>query len=99
MNRHLRYNMCSLGDHSIANDEVQGLDLLLCENVSDALRYAVYFWCIHLAASHSTTEILLDALDEFCRKHLFHWVEVLSLVKHVPRAETALLAVIEWCEV
>jgi hypothetical protein len=99
MNRHLRYNVCNLGDHTVANDEVQGLDLLLCDNVSDALRYAVCFWCAHLTASDSTNGFLLDALDEFCQKHPFHWVEVLSLVKSVPSAETALLQVIQWCEV
>jgi hypothetical protein len=99
LNQHLRYNVCNLEDHTIANDEVQGLDLLLCENVSDALRYAVCFWCIHLSASDSTNGFLLDALDEFCRKHPFHWVEVLSLVKSVPSAETAVLQVIQWCEV
>jgi hypothetical protein len=99
MNEHLRYNMCNLADHTVANEDVEGLDQVLCENVSDALRYAACFWCTHLTASDSTNGLLLDALDEFCRRHLFHWVEVLSLVKHVPRAETALLEVIEWCEV
>jgi hypothetical protein len=99
MNQHLHYNMCGLSDEAVANEDVKSLDKVLCENVSDAMRYAVCFWCTHLTASDSTNGSLLDTLDEFCRRHLFHWVEVLSLVKHVPRAETALLEVIEWCEV
>jgi hypothetical protein len=99
MNQHLRYNMCGLADETVANEEVQGLDQLLRENISDALRYAVCFWYTHLTASGSPEGWLLTALDEFCRKHLFHWVELLSLIKQVPRAETALLEVIEWCEV
>jgi hypothetical protein len=99
MNEHLRYNMCNLADHTVANEDVESLDQVLCENVSDAMRYAVCFWCTHLTASDSTNGSLLDALEEFCRRHLFHWVEVLSLMKQVPRAETALLEVIEWCEV
>jgi hypothetical protein len=99
MNQNLRYNMCGLADKTVANEEVQGLDQLLHENVSDALRYAACFCCTHLTASDSTNGSLLDALDEFCRRHLFHWVELLSLMKQVPRAETALLEVIKWCEV
>jgi hypothetical protein len=99
MNEHLRYNVCNLGDHAVANNEVQGLDQLLRENVSDALRYAVCFWGTHLSASGSPDGSLLMALEELCQKHLFHWVEVLSLVKHIPSVETTLLEVIEWCEV
>jgi hypothetical protein len=99
MNEHLRYNICNLTDHMAANEDVKGLDQVLCENVSDALRYAVCFWGTHLTACDFTDGSLLDALNEFCRKHLFHWVEVLSLLAHVPRAETALLDVIDWCEV
>jgi hypothetical protein len=99
MNQHLHYNMCGLSDEAVANEDVKGLDQVLCENVSDALQYAVCFWCTHFTSSDFTDGSLLDALDEFCRKHLFHWVELLSLMKQVPRAETALLEVIEWCEV
>jgi hypothetical protein len=99
MNQHLRYNICSLEDHSVANDEVQGFDQLLSENVSDALRYAVCFWGAHLAASGCPNGSFLNALDLFCRRHLFHWVEVRSLLKCVPSAEASLLEVINWCEV
>jgi hypothetical protein len=99
MNKHLRYNICGIQDPTIANKNVEHLDVALRENVSDALRYAVCFSCTHLAASGVPDGLLLDSLDEFCKKHLFHWVEVLSLAGHVIPAEAALLQVIEWCEV
>jgi hypothetical protein len=99
MNQHLHYNICSIEDHSVANDEVQGLDQLLSKNVPDALRYAVCFWGAHLAASGSPNGSFLDALDLFCRRHLFHWVEVRSLLRCVPSADASLLEVINWCEV
>jgi hypothetical protein len=83
----------------VANEDVLDLDTNLKDSVSDALRYAACFWCAHLAACSSFDSSLLNALDNFCRKHAFHWVEVLSLVKYVSPAETALLKVIEWCEV
>jgi hypothetical protein len=99
MNENLCYNRCALRDPNVANSDVQGLELSLHESVSDALHYAVCFWCTHLAGSESSAGSFLDALDEFCWKHLLHWVEVLSLVDHVLPAEAELLNTIEWCEV
>jgi hypothetical protein len=99
MNKHLHYDICNIQDTTLANKEIQNLDEALRENVSDALRYAVCFWCNHLTASGAPDSLLIEALAEFCRKHLFHWVEVLSLVEHVIPVETALLGAIEWCGV
>jgi hypothetical protein len=97
MNKYLRYDICGIQDPTLANDDIQDLDMRLRANVSDALHYAVCFWC--LMASGAPDSSLLNALKEFCQKHLFHWVEILSLVKHVGLAEAALLQAIEWCEV
>jgi hypothetical protein len=99
MNRHLRYDICKIQDPTVANNDLQDLDVRLRENVSDALRYAACFWCNHLTASDAPTGLIMNALNEFCQKHLFHWVEVLSLVKYVTPAEAALLKAIEWCKV
>jgi hypothetical protein len=99
MNQNLRYDICDLRDPTVANDDVSDLNAKLHESVQNALQYAACFWCAHLAACTSSDDSLLDVLDKFCQKHLFHWVEILSLVKSVPLAETALLRVIEWCEV
>jgi hypothetical protein len=99
MNQNLRYDICDLRDPSAANDNVSDLDARLHESVQNALQYAACFWCAHLAACTSSDDSLLDILDNFCQKHLFHWVETLSLLKSVPSAEAALLRVIEWCEV
>jgi hypothetical protein len=99
MNQHLHYNICNLGDHTVPNEDVHDLGQMLRVNVSDALQYATSFWCTHVSSSGSPDGPLLDAMDEFCRRHLFHWVEVLSLLKYVPLAERALPLVIEWCDV
>jgi hypothetical protein len=99
MDHKLRYNMCNLEDATVANLDDPDLCEKLHANVSDALCYAACFWCTHLAASGSPEGLLLDALDKFCQKHLFHWVELLSLVHHVAPVETILPEVIEWCEV
>jgi hypothetical protein len=99
MNKNLHYDICNIQDITITNKDVRDLDMMLHENVSDALRYAACFWCNHLAASGAPGMLLMNALVEFCQKHLFHWVEVLSLVDHVAPAEAALPRAIEWCEV
>jgi hypothetical protein len=99
MNKHLHYDICSTQDPAVDNNDVQDLDVRLRENVSDVLRYAACFWCNHLAASGAPGNMLVNALSEFCDKHLFHWVEVLSLLKYVTPTEAALLRAIEWCKV
>jgi hypothetical protein len=99
MNSHLRYDICNIQDPTVANKDLQDLDVRLRENVSDALRYAACFWCNHLTASDAPNGLIMNALNEFCQKHLFHWVEVLSLVKYVTSAEAALLKAIEWFKV
>jgi hypothetical protein len=93
------YDICSIQDTTRANKKVHNLDEAMHENISDALRYAVCFWCNHLTASGAPESLLIEALAEFCQKHLFHWVEVLSLLEHVIPVETALLGAIEWCGV
>jgi hypothetical protein len=99
MNKNLHYDICNIQDTTLANKEIQNLDEALRENVSDALRYAACFWCHHLTASGAPGSLLIELFAEFCEKHLFHWVEVLSLVEHVIPVETALLGAIEWCDV
>jgi hypothetical protein len=99
MNNRLHYDICSIQDTTRPNKEVHNLDEAMHENISDALRYAVCFWCNHLTASGAPESLLIEALAEFCQKHLFHWVEVLSLLEHVIPVETALLGAIEWCGV
>jgi hypothetical protein len=99
MNNHLHYDICGIQDPTLANDDIQDLDVRLRANVSDALRYAACFWCNHLTASGAADSSLMNALKDFCQKHLFHWVEIMSLVKHVGIAEVALLRAIEWCKV
>jgi hypothetical protein len=99
MNKHLHYNICALQNPDVANKDVHDLDEALRVSVSDALCYAVCCWCDHLTASGAPGILLTEALAEFCDKHLFHWVEVLSLLQHVVPLERALLGAIEWCMV
>jgi hypothetical protein len=101
MNNDLRYDMCSIHNPNLANADVLDLRTRLRECVSHALQYACSFWPVHLVASGNPDDdaSLCDALVEFSSKHLFHWLEVLSLLERLPMAEVQLLETIQWCEV
>jgi hypothetical protein len=83
LNKLLHYDMCGIQDASLHNDEV--LDLKTRVNhLCVALWYSCKNWPVHLLehlrATGSQAQIPLG-LVEFCRQHLLHWIEVLSLTK------------------
>jgi WD40 repeat protein len=111
LNRHLRYNMANLEDPDVPNSRVKDLDVRLSRSIyqdgdhvqpslPQALFYAAQYWTTHIVSSPATrTEELLDALSRFCNQHLFHWLELLSLIQGLAySAQSNLLAVISWFE-
>jgi hypothetical protein len=99
MNEQLKRNICGIMDPGLLNSEVPNLDSLLKEKVSEELRYACTYWPVHLASVKTITNELVEEMDSFCRKHLLHWIEVLSLLKRLRSAVEGLPKVIEWCKV
>jgi hypothetical protein len=101
MNKYLRYDICNIGDPTLANADVADLKTRLRDRVSDALQYACSFWPVHLMALGVSDQDakLRDVLAEFSSKHIFHWLEVLSLLQRLPMAEVQLLETIQWYEV
>jgi hypothetical protein len=102
LNKLLHYDMCDIQDSSLFNHEV--LDLKIRVNrLSVALWYSCKYWPAHLlehlraAGSKAQTPL---SLPVFCRKHLLHWIEVLSLTKNmngVQRVMPELIAVMDVC--
>jgi hypothetical protein len=99
MNSLLAYNICGLEDPSVANADIFNLTARLHEKVSEALRYVCAYWTVHLTALSDPDHRLLEELVRFCSKHLFHWLEVLSLTDSVSSGERGLAEVLAWCEV
>jgi hypothetical protein len=99
LNRTLRYDMCDIKDSTTANMHVHDLETRLRQRVPDALRYASCFWTDHIIMSGDPTGSLIDALVHFCREHIFHWLEVQSLLQDLPNTERKVLAAIAWCKV
>jgi hypothetical protein len=84
LNKLLHYNMCHLKDASLFNDEVADLLTRVNNHISAALRYSCRYWPTHslehLRAAGPQAEVPVS-LDAFCRQHLLHWIEVLSLTE------------------
>jgi hypothetical protein len=112
LNRHLRYNMANLEDPDVPNSKVKDLDGRMSRSIyqgrddvqpslPQALFYAAQYWTTHVLSSSAThSERLIDALSRFCHQHLFHWLELLSLIGSLAYStQTDLHAVIRWTEV
>jgi cytidylate kinase len=101
LNETLHYDMCDIQNPATGNRNVPDLAGRLRKKVIswNAVRYACCFWTRHLVEHEKPSSDLLDILDDFCRKHLFHWLEILSLIEHLSSLEGELLQVIEWCKV
>jgi hypothetical protein len=84
LNSNLHFDMCDIRDPSLSNAEVLDLQARLRKYVSESLRYACKFWAVHwlehIRAAGAGCQLPLG-LEEFCETHLFHWIEVLSLIE------------------
>ncbi|OSC97141.1 WD40 repeat-like protein [Trametes coccinea BRFM310] len=91
MQESLKYNICQIpSEHdNPLNHEIIDLPAKIAEHVPPALQYASRYWMRHLGLSEVGEE-LLAALEDFCKGHLHHWLEVLSLLGCVNGAVEAL---------
>jgi hypothetical protein len=101
LNQTLHYDMCDIRNPEMANEDVPDLAERLRKKIPswNAVRYACSYWPTHLVECEKPSDQLLQVLVDFCHKHLFHWLEVLSLIEDLPSLEGKLLNVIEWCQV
>jgi hypothetical protein len=84
MNEGLREDICAIGDPSLFNTEVTGLEQRLAKVAPPHLRYACRFWHVHFELAGIVSDAVASNLEEFCKKHLLHWIELLSLLKELP---------------
>ena len=101
MLKHLKRNICGVGDDIVLNSEIPNLESRLRECVPPALLYACQHWGDHLSQSANDTDLhkeLVEELSKFASTKLLYWVEVLSLEGRFPLCISNLVAVIPWCE-
>jgi WD40 repeat protein len=94
----LRYDICDLVDPFATNKEVTDLDQRL-QGVTEAVRYAAVFWAVHLSCGAETDDALNGELVVFCENHLFHWIELLSLLGRLSAVDKYLPGALIWCQV
>jgi hypothetical protein len=99
LNTWLRYDICGIEKLSCANAEIQDLPERLADSLPGAVRYACLFWPVHLVAGGPLADSAAAALLEFCLHHLFHWLEVLSLLDALSFAGKYMSRIAGWCQV
>ncbi|CDO69809.1 hypothetical protein BN946_scf184803.g7 [Trametes cinnabarina] len=89
--RTLKYNICGIdtSNDCLLNSEIPDLADRVTRCLSPAVQYACRYWFRHLCHAEVGEELLL-ALEDFCDRHLLHWLEALSLLGCVDVAVEAL---------
>jgi hypothetical protein len=72
------------------NSDVTDLDDRLTLYIPESLRYACRFFAQHIYDSSNPGETIADKLNLFLKSHLLHWIEAMSLLGEISRAEEPL---------
>ncbi|KAJ8457111.1 hypothetical protein ONZ51_g11723 [Trametes cubensis] len=90
----LKYDILGVASKQdrILNNEIPDLEAKISQHLPAALQYACRYWTRHLCEAE-VGEDLLTALEEFCKCHLLHWLEALSILGCVEGAVEALQTV------
>ena len=80
----LSRNICRipLDKISYTNSEISELPTLTRSHLLPHVRYALCHWAHHLSNAEVDQEALV-LVNEFCEKHLLHWLEALSLISEM----------------
>jgi hypothetical protein len=98
MNTSLRQDICNIQDFTLSNSDVVDLQQCLHRCVSEELRYACSYWITHLVFAPPNLTLVKE-LRNFCKRHIFHWIEVLSLLNKLNVAMMGLPRGSDWCRV
>ncbi|THU79671.1 hypothetical protein K435DRAFT_810519 [Dendrothele bispora CBS 962.96] len=97
MNTELKYNICDVPKEWTISCRGRTNKLYETKKISAALGYSCVYWASHLSKVQELGNDLVNALDDFLKKHLLHWMECLSLlnkletgVKSLTNARTSL---------
>jgi hypothetical protein len=96
MNQLLQQDICKIRRPWLPNTQAtERLDVC----IPAELRYACSFWDVHLPKSGVPDTELMNVLKVFCRQHLLHWIESLSLLNELGRVHEYLPGALAWCQV
>ncbi|KAJ7611212.1 hypothetical protein FB45DRAFT_1065901 [Roridomyces roridus] len=91
----LRFNICKLEDSHLENSQVSDLAERLNTLISPQLQYSARFVFDHLRETQSDS-VVLQSLHDFFHHQFLYWLEVLSLLGHIPHARASLEATLRY---
>ena len=98
MSQRLSKNICCLDDYALLS-EVRDLSARLKRYIGSSLEYACRFWTKHLAKAPCDgphVGQILRTIDEFFKRHLLCWIEVLCITGHLGVAVYAMNDIRQW---
>ena len=101
MNATLKFNFFDLKTSYILNKDIPELKGHIKRVKSTALWHASYFWASYLKKDCDRMLQLevQDAVENFLRVHLLHWLEIMSVMGTVNHATQLLLLAANWSQV
>jgi hypothetical protein len=96
MNEQLKMDICGLGDYTLLNSEVADLQDRITTCIPESLRYACRFFAQHIGDSLELDKMITEELGTFLTHHLLHWIEVMSLLGEIWRAEDSVAKLTEY---
>jgi hypothetical protein len=99
MNSNLRTDICGLEDQSVFNHEIPDLANRLGDCVPEELSYSCQFFIEHLIQTSNQDPDLGLLLRTFIHEHIFHWLEVMSLMGEARKAILAIQEIQKWLSV
>ncbi|CAE6535215.1 unnamed protein product, partial [Rhizoctonia solani] len=92
-----QFNICQLESSYLDDDEVVDLDARVHKCIPFELRYASAYWPAHLTgADSSAASELLTMLEQFLKKNVLLWLEIMNLMKVISTAPDELTTVNQW---
>ena len=95
MNSQLKFDICEIGNASLPNKAFSAV----CDYMSPGLRYAASSFVHHISKVSRPNSTLVNGLGDFICEHILHWIEAMSLLKAVTKAEECLQSLAEWIKV
>lgn len=80
MSAELRFNLCGLSTSFMKNKEIENIDQLIGEHISESLSYACRFWPYHLCQldNWAEVEMLRGSVARLLNDRVLEWLEVMS---------------------
>jgi hypothetical protein len=98
MNECLYRDICNIRDFTIENRKISDLPARLNHFVPEWLEYACVHWISHVVSA-IVVRPLIEELEKFCKNHIFHWIEVLSLLQNLDAGYHGLPRTLDWSRV